>query len=66
MDVYANVKGETLLKDIVAHVQTTLGTHAAFPKGWMTNDTRYTKTDLEARGELVRVPKSSPQRVRRA
>ncbi len=63
---YQNERGEVLLKDIVASVQTTLETHARFPNGRLTNFTRYTKTDLEARGELERIPKSSPQRVRLA
>lgn len=62
---YENSKNETLLKEIVAYVQMKLGSHPSFPKGRMTNYTRYTKTDLEARGELVRVAKSSPQRVKK-
>lgn len=57
--------GPVLLKEIVASVQDQLGTHPRFPKGRMTNYTRYVKTDLEARGELARVPGSSPQRVQR-
>ena len=36
----------------------------AFPNGRMTNYTRYIKTDLEARGELERVAKKKPQRIR--
>lgn len=59
-------KGEVKLEAIRKHVQSALGSHPLFPKGRMTNYTRYVKTDLEARGELERVPKSSPQRVRRA
>lgn len=65
VDAFADERGEVLLKRIQAHVEDTLSTHAAFPNGRMTNYTRYTKTDLEARGELERVPKRSPQRVRR-
>ncbi|MEO0603210.1 MAG: hypothetical protein AAF211_17355 [Myxococcota bacterium] len=65
VDDYADAHGEVSLKQIVAHVDATLASHAAFPTGRMTNYTRYTKTDLEARGELERVPKRSPQRVRR-
>lgn len=56
---------EALLKDVVAISQSTLGRNARFPKGRMTNYTRYVKTDLEARGEIERVPRSSPQRIRR-
>lgn len=62
---FANEEGEALLKDIQQHVQERLGGHERFPKGRMTNYTRYTKTDLEARGELERVAGSAPQRVRR-
>lgn len=65
VDLFADDEGEALLKDVVAFVQETLGDHARFPKGRMTNYTRYTKTDLEARGELARVAKKTPQRVRR-
>ena len=64
IELFQNENGETLLKDIVKFVQENLGNHARFPKGRMTNYTRYTKTDLEARGELERIPKSSPQMVR--
>lgn len=55
---------EVLLKEVVAYVQTQLGAHKLFPKGRMTNYARYTKTDMEARGELRRVAGSSPQRLR--
>ncbi|MEM6291629.1 MAG: hypothetical protein AAGA54_10200 [Myxococcota bacterium] len=65
VDAMADDDGQTLLKDVVAAVQDTLGADPLFPKGRMTNYTRYTKTDLEARGELERVPGKSPQRVRR-
>lgn len=66
IDAFADERGEVPLKQIQAHVDATLSSHAAFPKGRMTNYTRYTKTDLEARGELERVPRRSPQRVRRS
>ncbi|MEM1349596.1 MAG: hypothetical protein AAGI01_13625 [Myxococcota bacterium] len=65
IDLVADERGEALLKDIQLHVQESLGEHPSFPKGRMTNYTRYTKVDMEARGELERIPKSSPQRVRR-
>lgn len=61
----ADDRGEVLLKQIQGHVDDTLSSHPAFPNGRMTNYTRYTKTDLEARGEVERVPKRSPQRIRR-
>jgi|GEM_PF-4566054 len=61
---FASPEGEVLLKDIVAFVQHRLETHPRFPTGRLTNYTRYTKVDLEARGELVRVVGAAPQRVR--
>ena len=63
--IEASGGGTVLLKDVVAFVQAELGDHAAFPNGRMTNYTRYTKTDLEARGEVERIARSSPQRIRR-
>jgi hypothetical protein len=58
--------GEALLKDLVAAGQAELGDTELFPKGRLTNYVRFTKVDLEARGEVERVPGSSPQRVRLA
>lgn len=66
VDMLASDSGEALLKEMVAVVQDRLGEHPRFPNGRMTNYARYVKTDLEARGELSRVPNSSPQRVRRS
>ena len=63
VDALADGKGEVHLKHIVTWVQRELGSHSSFPKGRMTNYTRYVKTDLEARGEVARVPRASPQRV---
>ena len=65
LDELADDRGELTLKSATAFVQAALGSHPRFPKGRMTNYTRYIKTDLEARGELARVPRSSPQRIRR-
>lgn len=53
------------LKTIVAITQARLGDHPAFPGGRLTNFVRYIKVDLEGRGLLEVVPRSSPQRVRR-
>ena len=55
-----------LLKEVVAAVQDALGDHPSFPNGRMTNYARYVKTDLEARGEVERIPGRSPQRIQRA
>ncbi|MEN0066759.1 MAG: hypothetical protein AAGA48_31800 [Myxococcota bacterium] len=65
VDSLADDDGEVLLKSVVAMTQAELGDHPAFPTGRTTNYTRYTKTDLEARGELIRIPNRSPQRIRR-
>jgi hypothetical protein len=55
--------GEALLKDVVAVAQERLGDDPLFPKGRLTNYVRYTKTDMEARCEIERLPGSSPQRI---
>ncbi len=65
VDALADDEGEVLLQEVVEVTQSRLGSHPLFPGGRMTNYTRYTKTDLEARGELERVAASSPQRIRR-
>ncbi|MDJ0953732.1 MAG: hypothetical protein QNJ81_08630 [Acidimicrobiia bacterium] len=54
-----------LLKEVVAAAQDRYGSHELFPNGRLTNYVRYTKVDLEARCEIERVPRSSPQRIRR-
>lgn len=58
--------GSVTLNDLVAEGQRRLEGHPAFPGGRLTNYIRFVTVDLEARNELVRVPGSSPQRVRRA
>lgn len=65
VDALAGPDGTTLLKDVTAIVQASLGVDPLFPGGRLTNYVRYTKVDLEARGQLQRVAGSSPQRVRR-
>mgnify|MGYP001828862944 FL=1 len=52
-----------LLKDVVAEAQDRFGSHGLFPKGRLTNYVRYTKTDMEARCEIERIPRSSPQPI---
>lgn len=53
--------GTMLLKDVVAAAQERFGSDPVFPKGRLTNYVRYTKTDMEARCEVERIPRSSPQ-----
>ena len=40
-------------------------THPLFPKGRVRNYCTFTKVDLEARCEIERVPRRSPQRILR-
>ncbi len=62
-DVLDDADNQTaLLKDLIATAQERLGDHPAFPGGRLTNITRYVKVDLESRGEIARVPNSSPNR----
>ena len=56
--------GTMALAELVASVQEAPGTHPAFPGGRLRNCCTYTEVDLEARGLVERVPRSSPQRVR--
>jgi hypothetical protein len=65
LDALARPDGTVLLKDVVAAAQDRFGDHELFPGGRLTNYVRYTKVDLEGRGEVERVPGSSPQRIRR-
>lgn len=65
IDAFAADDGSVPLKILVEEAQRRLGQHSAFPGGRLSNYVRYTKVDLEARGIVERVAKSSPQRVRR-
>lgn len=65
LDDHADPDGTVALRDVVASAQDRYGTHPAFPGGRTRNYCTYTKVDLEARGEVERVPRSSPQRLRR-
>ena len=64
LEELADDDGTVALQDVVTFTQDRLGSHPAFPDGRLRNFTTYTKVDLEARGEVIRVPGSSPQRVR--
>ncbi|MHA7209955.1 DUF6958 family protein [Arthrobacter sp. MDT1-65] len=65
IDVFAADDDTVPLKVVVDEAQSRLGSHPAFPNGRLSNYVRYTKVDLEARGLVERIPKSSPQRIRR-
>jgi hypothetical protein len=53
------------LREVVEAAQQRYATHPLFPRGRTRNYCTYTKVDLEAREEIERVPRSSPQRIRR-
>ena len=65
VDEHGDDDGTVALQHVVELVQERLGDSELFPNGRLTNYVRYTKTDMEARCELERVPGSSPQRIRR-
>ncbi|MEM9514038.1 MAG: hypothetical protein AAGA42_04195 [Actinomycetota bacterium] len=57
--------GTIKLQVVVNAAQDRFGNHELFPKGRLTNYVRYVKTDMEARCEVERIPRSSPQRITR-
>ncbi|MEM8621734.1 MAG: hypothetical protein AAGF73_18665 [Actinomycetota bacterium] len=65
IDVHADDDGTIALQLVVETAQDRYGDHELFPKGRLTNYVRYTKTDMEARCEIERIPRSSPQRITR-
>ena len=54
-----------MLQAVVEAPRDRYGNHALFPKGRLTNYVRSTKTDMEARCIVERLPRSSPQRITR-
>ncbi len=65
IDDAADPDGTVRLQHVVETIQHRLGGSDLFPKGRLTNYVRYTKTDMEARCEIERIPGSSPQRITR-
>jgi hypothetical protein len=65
IDALSDEDGSVPLQAVVETAQVLLATHPLFPGGRLTNYVRFVKVDLEARGEVERVPGSSPQRIRR-
>jgi hypothetical protein len=65
LDERANTDGSIRLQDVVEEAQSRFGNDELFPKGRLTNYVRFTKTDMEARCEIKRLPRSSPQRITR-
>jgi hypothetical protein len=65
VDDHADPDGTIKLQEVVSAAQDRFCNHELFPKGRLTNYVRYTKTDMEARCEVERIPRSSPQRITR-
>ena len=65
IDDDADPDGTVRLQHVVETIQHRLGGSELFPKDRLTNYVRYTKTDMEARREIERIPGSSPQRITR-
>ena len=65
IDDDADPDGTVRLQHVVDTIQHRLGDSDLFPKGRLTNYVRYTKTDMEARCEIERIPSSTPQRITR-
>ena len=65
IDEHAGDDGTVTLREIVDAAQERFATHPLFPGGRTRNYCVYTKVDLEARCEIDRIPRSSPQRIRR-
>ena len=66
IDAFGDADGAVPLQTVVTSAQERLGTHPLFPGGRLTNYVRFVKVDLEARGEVERVPGSGAQRIRRS
>lgn len=64
IDLHGAEDGSVRLQTVVDQAQRELRDHPAFPGGRLSNYVRYTKVDLEARGVVERIPRSSPQRIR--
>ncbi len=65
IDEHAGPDGTIALRDVVDAAQERYADHPLFPGGRTRNYCTDTLVDLEARCEIERVPRSSPQRIRR-
>lgn len=65
IDNHADDDGTIALQAVVESAQERFGSHELFPNARLTNYVRYTKSDLEARCVIERIPRSSPQRITR-
>ncbi|GAA3240729.1 hypothetical protein GCM10017691_43150 [Pseudonocardia petroleophila] len=65
IDEYAGEDGTIALRDVVDAARQRYATHPLFPGGRTRNHCTFTKVDLEARCEIDRIPRSSPQGIPR-
>jgi hypothetical protein len=65
IDEEADPDGTIALKFVVEEAQRRYSDHPLFPKGRVRNYCTFTKVDLEARCEIERIIRSSPQRIQR-
>ncbi len=65
IDEEADPDGTIALKFVVEEAQRRYCDHPLFPKGRVRNYCTFTKVDLEARCEIERVIRASPQRIQR-
>ncbi len=63
IDDEGDADGTVTLKSVVEAAHDRYSTHPLFPTGRTRNYVTYTKVDLEARCEIERLPRSSPQRI---
>jgi hypothetical protein len=63
LDEEADADGSIRLATVVEAAQDRFHDHPAFPTGRVRAYCTFTKVDLEARCEIERVPRSSPQRI---
>ncbi len=64
IEAFGDADGIIALAEVVARAQEKYATHELFPKGRVRNYCTFTKVDMEARCEIERVPRRSPQRIR--
>jgi hypothetical protein len=65
IDEEAGADGSIALRNVVRAAQDRYAAHPLFPGGRTRNYCTFTKVDLEARCEIERLPRASPQRIRR-
>ena len=64
IEAFGDEDGTIALSEVVAAAQEKYASHELFPKGRVRNYCTFTKVDMEARCEIERVARKSPQRIR--